>query len=664
MGDWLFIMKKIIQAVAYQIEPGLREKGEAERTAALWLTAGSLWLLPFAAGGLIWLVAATDTAVIRESWAALLLLAGVHFLFGRLNFFFQREAQGGGYIMVSGSFVALVTWSAALIFGPSALWIALVLSLVNVGLALSRLNAARLRANNLFDLSVTIIAETFAPLLALALYAYLGGRHPLPGLGWAEIWPAASATLLYIAVPFLLFLPAYYPQLKSKEGVIWGDFFRMLLFANGFGMATLPFAILGAGLYGTLGLGVYLALLGGGLLVNLLAYRFSQILNSLEERALELRVLEALGRELIAAPPELAALPDLLGSYAPRLNKGRTMAIWLLEGGELYRRDRQGVVDRERLTAVLREQAADPSFSHLLENGFLLLPIWSEKGHLLGGLYAAAAREQLPALQSLAAQIASAIHRVETYQQRIASEKMTRELEIAGEIQATFLPRDRPRLPGWEIAATLIPARQTSGDFYDFVELDNGRTGFVVADVADKGTGAALYMALSRTLLRTYAMQFPAEPARALQAVNERILADTHSDQFVTVFYGVLEVETGLLTYANAGHNPALVVGTQAAQLGITGIPLGMFPDQSWRQRQFQLEPGDVLVMYTDGVTEAMNGRQEEFGDQRLQQLTTERAAQPVGQIQAAIQQAVQTFAGEAPQADDITLLLVQRSLG
>jgi serine phosphatase RsbU (regulator of sigma subunit) len=654
-------MKKHLKLIRDWLEPGLRQKSAAEQTAALWLTAGFLWLLPFAVGGLIWLAVVTDMAVIRESWAALLLLAGVHFLFGRLHFFFQREAKGGGYVMVSGSFIALVSWSVALIFGPTALWMTLTLSLINIFLMLLRLNTTRLRVNKLFDLSVTITVETFAPLAALALYVYLGGQHPPSGPGWAEIWPAAVATLLYVAIPFLLLLPPYYPHIKSESRLLWGEFFRMLLFANGFGIATLPFAILGAGLYGALGMGVYLALLSGGLLANVLAYRFSQILNSLEERALELRVLEALGRGLIAAPPELTALPELLSQYAPRLTKGGTTAIWLREGGELYWRDQRGEVDRERLTAVLQQKTTDPAFTHLQEDAFLLLPVWGENGRFLGGLYAAARPEQLPALQSLAAQIGSAVHRVETYAQRIASEKMARELEIAGKIQATFLPADQPRLPGWEIAATLIPARQTSGDFYDFIELGDGRIGFIVADVADKGTGAALYMALSRTLLRTYARQFPDEPGKVLSLSNERILDDTHSNQFVTVFYAVLEMASGRITYANGGHNPALVVGTQAAELGNTGMPLGMFPGPSWRQEQLTLAPGDSLVLYTDGISEAMNGRQEEFGDRRLQQVTADHAADAAQEMQAAILSAVQSFAGDAPQADDMTLLIVKR---
>jgi serine phosphatase RsbU (regulator of sigma subunit) len=659
-------MNKIIRIAAYQLDPSLRNKSEAEQTAAFTETAALLWLLPFTVIGAWWLLAATDTAVLQQAWPMLLLIMLLLFLFHELNFFFRRPMGKGGYIMVSGSFVGLVTWSAALIFGPTALWASLLMGFVNLVRFVAKLKFKLPRTRWLADIGMTVGGETFAPLAGLSVFTWLGGRHPLPGLTSGDLWPAIVATLVYVGCTVLIFLP---PILSSSGGQNLHTFLRMLLFANGFGMATMPFAILAAGLYTSLGLGIYLALLAGGWLANLLAYQFSQILNSLEERALELTVLEELGREIIAAPPEVAALPQLLDDHVPRLTGGKPIAVWLAEDGPLYHHDRTGRLDLEQVTAVWEQHlTTDPDFNYLLEESkedqCLLLPIRGENGRLSGGIYAAVGQAQLPALQSLAAQIASAVHRAETYEQRIASEKMARELEIAGKIQATFLPTAQPQLPGWEITATLIPARQTSGDFYDFVELDNGRIGFVVADVADKGTGAALYMALSRTLLRTYAMQFPTEPARALQAVNERILADTHSDQFVTVFCAVLDAASGRLTYANAGHNPALLVGTQAAQLTITGIPLGMFPGQSWQQREVSLQPGDTLILYTDGVTEAMNGRQEEFGDQRLQQLADDHAGQPAAQMQAAIRQAVQTFAGDEPQADDITLLLVKRNPG
>jgi len=289
----------------------------------------------------------------------------------------------------------------------------------------------------------------------------------------------------------------------------------------------------------------------------------------------------------------------------------------------------------------------------------------------LGGVYllrhrrSADTLDSLAAMQALANQIGSALYRARVHRETLAHQKVAQELEFAGRIQASFLPRAVPTLPGWDLAATLVPARQTSGDFFDFIELDDGRMGLLVADVADKGTGAALYMALSRTLIRTYALDYPAEPGRALQLANERILSDTESDQFVTLFYGVLDPATGTLTYSNAGHNPAFVVDMQGVRetqaLGHTGIPLGMFPGMSWQQEVLCLEPGDVLVMYTDGVSEAQDGVGAEFGEKRL--LTAVHASQSwsAKETETAVLNAIQTFVGSAPQFDDITLMILRR---
>lgn len=191
--------------------------------------------------------------------------------------------------------------------------------------------------------------------------------------------------------------------------------------------------------------------------------------------------------------------------------------------------------------------------------------------------------------------------------------------------------------------------------------LADGRIGLLVADVADKGTGAALYMALSRTLIRTYAMQHPDEPARALQMANERILTDTESDQFVTVFYGVLEPTAARLTYANAGHNPAYVLGRQTQALGKTGIPLGIFDDMTWQQQTVQLEQDNILVLYTDGIPEAQNDRQEEFGESRLLAAVQTPNGCSAREIQQAVTGAVQAFVADAPQFDDITLMVARR---
>ena len=371
---------------------------------------------------------------------------------------------------------------------------------------------------------------------------------------------------------------------------------------------------------------------------------------------------------------------DLI-DVSPKL-AGRVAEIRVREGDLVKAGDVLAVMDTAELRAQLaRADAAVASAEasvgvaaaqvHLPDHPRLtfqelIVPMQNDSGARLGGIHLLVRADSepvghlLPALQSLAAQIASALHRAEVYAQQIASEKMARELEVAGRIQASFLPRTVPQIEGWEIAAALIPARQTSGDFYDFVSLDRGRVALVVADVADKGTGAALYMALSRTLLRTYASQFPDDPAQVLRASNERLFTDTESDQFVTVFYGVLDPAEGTLTYANAGHNPALILNNGTRQeLGQTGIPLGMFEGMAWQTKCVSLKQGDLLVIYSDGVSEAQDSRNAEFGMERLVAAAhTDHA--PLSHVQAQIITTINQFVGSAPQFDDMTLVLVR----
>jgi sigma-B regulation protein RsbU (phosphoserine phosphatase) len=217
----------------------------------------------------------------------------------------------------------------------------------------------------------------------------------------------------------------------------------------------------------------------------------------------------------------------------------------------------------------------------------------------------------------------------------------------------------------------LQPARQASGDFYDLISLPGGRLGVVMADVTDKGAGAALYMALSCTLLRSYAEEEPAQPELVLSAVNRRILKDTSARQFVTVFYGILDPATGVLVYANAGHCPPLHFqakdGKEVHRLLGTGIPLGIFADTSWGQGTIQLDPGDILVLYTDGITEAYQELPLLFGEERLlgsvrATLGTAGSQHPSAQeIQDGILADVHKFVGGAPQSDDIALTILIR---
>jgi hypothetical protein len=239
------------------------------------------------------------------------------------------------------------------------------------------------------------------------------------------------------------------------------------------------------------------------------------------------------------------------------------------------------------------------------------------------------------------------------------------ELTLAGRVQASLLPLEPPQISGWQISATWRPARETSGDFYDFIPLPGRRLALVVADVVDKGMGAALLMALSRTLIRSYAADFPEEPERLLQVVNQRIISDIDAGLFVTLFYGVLDPHNGTLTYCNGGHPPPhmLTGGAGGAQEALfrTGIPLGISDDAVWERAIIQIPSGGLLLLYTDGVLDAQNSAGEFYGERRMLNAVRAHLSRPVGDIQEAVISEVYAFAGAEPQVDDIALMILTR---
>ncbi len=270
-------------------------------------------------------------------------------------------------------------------------------------------------------------------------------------------------------------------------------------------------------------------------------------------------------------------------------------------------------------------------------------------------------------------QVEEVVARVETHlalrrlqeQLENANRKMARELALAGKVQASFLPSKLPEVPGWQLAVTLKPARETSGDFYDVSLMADGKLGLLVADVVDKGVGAALYMSLTWALLRAYAQEHPEQPDLVLSSVNRRILADTSSDQFVSVFYGVIEPATGNLVYSNAGHYPPYVLssrnGGAVRRLSRTGMILGVEKDERWRQEAIPLSPGDVLVLYTDGITDAENAEGAFFGEERLLDTLRANVGRSAAEIQEALLKAVSDFSEGTVQTDDIALVVVVR---
>jgi sigma-B regulation protein RsbU (phosphoserine phosphatase) len=259
--------------------------------------------------------------------------------------------------------------------------------------------------------------------------------------------------------------------------------------------------------------------------------------------------------------------------------------------------------------------------------------------------------------------VASALQQAKVYQRTLAQQKNQQELAVARRIQLSFLPKELPHVPGWQLAASLEPAREVAGDFYDLISLPSGGLGILIADVADKGVGPALFMALSRTLMRTFAVQYETRPEKVLGEANRRILQDAGETLFVTVFYGVLDPRTGALIYANAGHNPPWLFRADGdcQSLGATGMPLGIEDLVKWKQGAVQLSPGDVLMLYTDGATDAQNQAGEFYSQDRLLLTARTRLELPASDMQSAILSDIRSYIDGAPQFDDITLLLLKR---
>jgi sigma-B regulation protein RsbU (phosphoserine phosphatase) len=244
-----------------------------------------------------------------------------------------------------------------------------------------------------------------------------------------------------------------------------------------------------------------------------------------------------------------------------------------------------------------------------------------------------------------------------------ANRRYARELRLAALVQASFLTGELPELPGWQVATRLQPAREMSGDFFVVTRLPDGLVAVMMADVVDKGVPAALLMAISWGLLEPFASQYPDEPERVLQAMSEKLLHHLDGNYFLTAFYGVLDTDNGRFRYCNAGHPPALwlTAGGRIQELCCTGMPLGIMEASQWQTREIQLEPGECLVLYTDGVMDAEASDGDYFGRGRLQTAVLAAAGGTAETICAAVETAVAQHTGDQPQLDDIALLVLRR---
>jgi len=243
-------------------------------------------------------------------------------------------------------------------------------------------------------------------------------------------------------------------------------------------------------------------------------------------------------------------------------------------------------------------------------------------------------------------------------------ERVVQELRVARSIQQASLPEKVPTIEGWQISPFYRPAREVGGDFYDFLELEDGRLGLVVGDATGKGVPAALVMASARSMLRAIAQALGStSPGDVLGKVNDALFIDIPANMFVTCFYAILEPKTGSLSYANAGYDlPYLWHGGEAEELRARGMPLGLMPGMSYEEKEIELDAGEGVLFYTDGLVEAHDPKGEMFGFPRLRALIAEHGNEK-RQLGEYLLEELYSFVGEGwEQEDDITLLMLERS--
>lgn len=281
--------------------------------------------------------------------------------------------------------------------------------------------------------------------------------------------------------------------------------------------------------------------------------------------------------------------------------------------------------------------------------------------HLQSGIFQ---RDDLELLNFIASSAAIAIENARLYAVAIEKGRLERELQMARGVQTSLLPQQTPQVPGWQFAAFWKPAREVSGDYYDFISNNSGQQGLVIADVSDKGMPAALFMALTRSTVRASVTQANT-PAQNITQVNQLVCLDAADGMFVTLFYAQLDLLTGSLTYVNAGHNPPVFYQSASegwSLLKRTGMALGVEDSNVYEQHTIQLEPGDFVLMYTDGVCDAINQTSLQFGEERLQNVLLNHCHASAKEILDSLEESVNQFVQDSVPFDDITALIVKRN--
>lgn len=277
-----------------------------------------------------------------------------------------------------------------------------------------------------------------------------------------------------------------------------------------------------------------------------------------------------------------------------------------------------------------------------------------------------AGEEQM--VEYFAGLVAAALVRIRAHGAALERATVQRDLDLAREMQEGLLPKVFPTLensPGVDLYARLAAAKEVSGDLYDFFSVEEGKTCFVVGDVSGKGVAAGLFMAVTRTLIRANAV-VGRSPLEIMQTVNRQLCAENQASLFVTMILGMVDTRTGRVVYGQGGHNPPVLVSAKGEPVyePAGGMPLGVFEDAKFGQRELELKPGEIFLVYTDGVTEAMNLKRDLFGEERLVEALVGANQISAEKVTDRVLEKVAEYVGEADRSDDITLLALKRREG
>ncbi|MEM1059578.1 MAG: GAF domain-containing SpoIIE family protein phosphatase [Verrucomicrobiota bacterium] len=336
-------------------------------------------------------------------------------------------------------------------------------------------------------------------------------------------------------------------------------------------------------------------------------------------------------------------------------------------------------VSRNNEPVLIHDAEGDPRFPVFKEESlkvrtYMAVPL-NYRGEKLGVIALANRedghpfnRQDFDVIQSVADQASFSLHSATTYRQLADKRKMDHDLNVAHEIQQILLPRHPPAIAGYDLYALNIPAQQVSGDYYDFIAVDESRIGLAIADVSGKGIPASLIMAMCRSVLRSRAPGL-ASPAAALRELNRQLFPDIREDMFITMAYLVLDYQTHELRVARAGHEAPLLATDNFAKVesikgpGMAlGIDGGDIFNEVVEDVVIPLQPGDTVIAYTDGINEALDEHGEEFGRAHIKEAIPQAGGQGVEFLIKNIVERVQRFAGEQPQSDDITMAALQRN--